>query len=47
MRHHHQQFPPVSGINGDMVRKAENGYYEIIWEERLKGMGGGRGDVHA
>ncbi|ARQ00230.1 3-keto-5-aminohexanoate cleavage protein [Pseudorhodoplanes sinuspersici] len=29
------------GINGDMVRKAENGYYEIIWEERLKGMEAG------
>jgi 3-keto-5-aminohexanoate cleavage enzyme len=25
------------GINGDMVRQAANGYYEILWEERLKG----------
>lgn len=29
------------GINGDMVRQAANGYYEIIWEERLKGMEAG------
>ena len=25
------------GINGDMVRQAPNGYFEIVWEERLKG----------
>ena len=30
------------GINGDMVRQAPNGYHEIIWEERLKGMEAGR-----
>ena len=35
------------GINGDMVREASNGYPEIMWEERLKGIGGGRGNVHA
>ncbi len=29
------------GINGDMVRQAPNGYYEIMFEERLKGMEGG------
>ena len=29
------------GINGDMVRQAADGYWEIIWEERLKGMEGG------
>ena len=29
------------GINGDMVRQAPNGYPEIIWEERLKGMEAG------
>lgn len=29
------------GINGDMVRDAGNGYPEIIWEERLKGMEAG------
>jgi uncharacterized protein (DUF849 family) len=29
------------GINGDMVRQAPNGYHEIIWEERLKGMEAG------
>jgi uncharacterized protein (DUF849 family) len=29
------------GINGDMVRLAPNGYWEIIWEERLKGLEAG------
>jgi len=29
------------GINGDMVREGPNGYPEIIWEERLKGMEAG------
>jgi uncharacterized protein (DUF849 family) len=29
------------GINGDMVRQAPNGYWEIVWEERLKGMEAG------
>jgi 3-keto-5-aminohexanoate cleavage enzyme len=29
------------GINGDMVREAANGYFEIIYEERLKGMEAG------
>jgi 3-keto-5-aminohexanoate cleavage enzyme len=29
------------GINGDMVREAANGYPEIIFEERLKGMEAG------
>jgi uncharacterized protein (DUF849 family) len=29
------------GINGDMVRQAPNGYWEIIWEERIKGMEAG------
>ena len=29
------------GINGDMVRQAENGYWEILWEERLKGIEAG------
>jgi 3-keto-5-aminohexanoate cleavage enzyme len=29
------------GINGDMVRQAPNGYFEIIYEERLKGMEAG------
>jgi 3-keto-5-aminohexanoate cleavage enzyme len=29
------------GINGDMVRQASNGYYEIMWDERLKGLDGG------
>jgi 3-keto-5-aminohexanoate cleavage enzyme len=29
------------GINGDMVRQAPNGYWEIMWEERLKGMEAG------
>lgn len=29
------------GINGDMVRQAPNGYYEIMFDERLKGMEAG------
>ncbi len=29
------------GINGDMVRQAPNGYWEIMWEERLKGLEAG------
>jgi 3-keto-5-aminohexanoate cleavage enzyme len=29
------------GINGDMVRQAPNGYHEIMWDERLKGMEAG------
>ena len=29
------------GINGDMVRQMPNGYHEIVWEERLKGMEAG------
>lgn len=29
------------GINGDMVRQAPNGYWEIMFEERLKGMEAG------
>jgi 3-keto-5-aminohexanoate cleavage enzyme len=29
------------GINGDMVRQASNGYWEIMWEERLKGLEAG------
>ena len=29
------------GINGDMVRQTSNGYYEIMWDERLKGLEGG------
>jgi 3-keto-5-aminohexanoate cleavage enzyme len=29
------------GINGDMVRQAPNGYHEIMFEERLKGMEAG------
>jgi len=29
------------GINGDMVRRAPNGYHEIMWDERLKGMEAG------
>jgi 3-keto-5-aminohexanoate cleavage enzyme len=28
------------GINGDMIRELDNGLWEIIWEERLKGMQG-------
>ena len=26
------------GVNGDMVRQGPNGYWEILWEERLKGL---------
>src|SRR5690554_6849439 len=29
------------GVHGDMVAQAENGYWEILWEERLKGMEAG------
>ena len=29
------------GINGDMVRQGANGVWEIMWEERLKGMEAG------
>jgi uncharacterized protein (DUF849 family) len=29
-----------AGINGDMVRALDNGLWEIMWEERLKGMQG-------
>jgi len=29
------------GVNGDMVAQAENGYWEILWEQRLKGMDAG------
>lgn len=29
------------GINGDMVRQAANGYHEIMFEERIKGMEAG------
>lgn len=29
------------GINGDMVRQGSNGYWEIMWEERLKGLEAG------
>lgn len=29
------------GINGDMIKLGENGYPEIAWEERLKGMEAG------
>ena len=29
------------GINGDMVRQGSNGYYEIMWDERLKGIEAG------
>lgn len=29
------------GVHGDMVAQAENGYWEILWEERLKGMDAG------
>jgi uncharacterized protein (DUF849 family) len=29
------------GVNGDMVAQAANGYWEILWEERLKGMEAG------
>lgn len=29
------------GVNGDMVAQAPNGYWEILWEERIKGMEAG------
>jgi uncharacterized protein (DUF849 family) len=29
------------GVHGDMVGQAENGYWEILWEERLKGLDAG------
>jgi uncharacterized protein (DUF849 family) len=29
------------GVNGDMVRQAPNGYWEILFEERVKGMDAG------
>lgn len=29
------------GINGDMVAEAPNGYWEILWDERIKGMEAG------
>ncbi|CAH2603934.1 3-keto-5-aminohexanoate cleavage enzyme [Rhodovastum atsumiense] len=29
------------GVHGDMVAQAPNGYWEILWEERLKGMEAG------
>lgn len=29
------------GVNGDMVRQGANGYWEIMWDERLKGMEAG------
>jgi uncharacterized protein (DUF849 family) len=29
------------GIDGDMVRQGSNGYWEIMWEERLKGLEAG------
>jgi 3-keto-5-aminohexanoate cleavage enzyme len=29
------------GVNGDMVRQGPNGYWEIMWDERLKGMEAG------
>jgi uncharacterized protein (DUF849 family) len=29
------------GVSGDMVRQAANGYWEILWEERLQGMEAG------
>lgn len=29
------------GVNGDMVRQAPNGYWEILWDERIKGMDAG------
>ena len=29
------------GVNGDMVAQASNGYWEILWEERLKGLEAG------
>ena len=29
------------GVHGDMIAQAPNGYWEILWEERLKGMDAG------
>jgi 3-keto-5-aminohexanoate cleavage enzyme len=29
------------GVDGDMTRQAPNGYWEIMWEERLKGLEAG------
>jgi uncharacterized protein (DUF849 family) len=29
------------GVNGDMVRQSPNGYWEIMWDERIKGMEAG------
>jgi uncharacterized protein (DUF849 family) len=29
------------GVHGEMIGQAENGYWEILWEERLKGMDAG------
>lgn len=29
------------GVNGDMVRQGPNGYWEIMWDERLKGLEAG------
>jgi 3-keto-5-aminohexanoate cleavage enzyme len=29
------------GVHGEMIGQAPNGYWEILWEERLKGMGAG------
>jgi uncharacterized protein (DUF849 family) len=29
------------GVNGDMVRQGANGYWEIMWDERLKGLEAG------
>ncbi|MFG2044450.1 3-keto-5-aminohexanoate cleavage protein [Dactylosporangium sp. NPDC048998] len=29
------------GVNGDLVARSDNGYLEILWEERIKGMDAG------
>jgi uncharacterized protein (DUF849 family) len=29
------------GVHGDMIAQGPNGYWEILWEERLKGLEGG------
>jgi 3-keto-5-aminohexanoate cleavage enzyme len=29
------------GVHGDMIAQADNGYWEILWNERLKGLDGG------
>ena len=34
------------GINGDMIKDSTDGFLELSWEERLKGMEGGCRDVH-